>query len=146
MQNDILKWQNLAHVCLLHLSSDCIPTIVLWFCFLKCLSKRLIVSPPDQRNLLKLFLFSICLSCSQYDQLCSDYKNWIWYVKKPALCGKKDKGKIPKNNQNKMAGGTRLSRKCVPLQLYYTWSVVGFYQANWHLIHKDQKVFQSAHT
>lgn len=40
---------------------------------------------------------------------------------------------------------TRLSRKCVPLQLYYTSSVVEFYQTNLHLIHKDQKVFQSAH-
>lgn len=44
----------------------------------------------------------------------------------------------------KTAVGKRLSRKCVPLQLYYTSSVVEFYQTN--LIHKDQKVFQSAHT
>lgn len=31
MQNDILKWQKLGHVCLLHCSNDCIATMVLQF-------------------------------------------------------------------------------------------------------------------
>lgn len=66
----------------------------------------------------------------------------------PLFVANRIKEKTPKNNQKKMAGGTRnkIKQKVHSSSAVLRIAIVGFYQTNLHLIHKDQKVFQSAHT